>query len=58
MVQCLVWAAILTAIVVASYLTGRRFRRVWVCFAVGVLPFVVTLYFTFENLNLLLPASI
>jgi sortase A len=56
--QCVVWAAILIAIVTASYLIGRRFRRLWVCFAVGAIPFLLTLYFFFENLNLLLPASI
>ena len=44
--------------VTTSYQIGRRFRRLWVCFAVGVLPFVITLYFTFENLNLLLAAGL
>jgi sortase A len=56
--QCVVWAAILIAVVGASYLIGRRLRRLWVCFAVGTIPFLFTLYFFFENLNLLLPASI
>ena len=52
------WAAAAFLVVTTSYQVGRRFRRLWVCFAVGVLPFVITLYFTFENLNLLLPAGL
>ena len=52
------WAAAALLVVTTSYQVGRRFRRVWVAIAVGAVPFVITLYFTFENLNLLLPAGL
>lgn len=57
-VQCAIWAVLLGLITFVAYRIGRRFHRLWVAFAVGAVPFVVTLYFCFENLNLLLPASI
>lgn len=56
--QAAVWLAMLLAVVIVSYLVGRARRRLWVCFAVGAVPFVLVLYFFFENINRLLPASL
>ena len=56
--QAVLWLGILSVVVVGAYRIGRARRRLWVCFAVGTVPFFVVLYFFFENLNLLLPGSI
>ncbi len=52
------WGLVLAAIAVLSYLVSRRLRRDWVGLMVGVIPFVVTLYFFFQNVNRLLPPNI
>ncbi|MFV0307409.1 MAG: class E sortase [Desertimonas sp.] len=53
-----VWAALTAAVVVASYWVARVLRRRWVGWAVAVVPFVVTLYFFYQNVNRLLPAAL
>ena len=45
----------LTAIGIGAYLLSRRVRRNWVGALVGIVPFVVALYFFFQNVNRLLP---
>jgi sortase A len=52
------WGLVLIAVSLGAYLVGRRYRRLWVCFAVGFAPFVVVLYFFFENVNRLLPPGL
>lgn len=52
------WGLALTAIAVLAYLISRRVRRDWVGLMVGVVPFVVTLYFFFQNVNRLLPPNL
>jgi sortase A len=52
------WGAVLAAVALAAYLISRRFRRAWVGLAIGLLPFVVTLYFFFQNVNRLLPPNL
>lgn len=37
---------------------AKRFRRLWLMFVVGFVPMVVVLYFLYENVNRLLPATI
>lgn len=56
--QSIAWGVALLLVVIASWLIGKRARRLWVCFLVGVIPFVVVLYFFFENVNRLLPPSL
>jgi sortase A len=56
--QALLWGFALMAVVMFSWYIGRRANRLWVCFLVGAVPFVVVLYFFFENVNRLLPPSI
>jgi sortase A len=41
-----------------SYLISRRAKRDWVGLTVGIVPFAVTLYFFFQNVNRLLPPSL
>lgn len=54
----IVWGLALAALVVGCYLLARRYRRLWLGIVVGVIPFVVLLYFWFENVNRLLPPSL
>lgn len=56
--QVALWAVLCIAVVVGSYGIARLLRRRWVGWAIGVLPFVVTLYFFYQNVNRLLPAAI
>jgi sortase A len=56
--QVVIWGLVCTAIAVGAYLLARSVRRVWVGVLVGVVPFVVALYFFFQNVNRLLPAAI
>jgi sortase A len=56
--QVLLWGLALIAVVMFAWYVGRRANRLWVCVAVGLVPFVVGLYFFFENVNRLLPPSL
>lgn len=56
--QAVLWALALLTVVIGSYLAGKRANRLWVCFLIGTAPFVVVLYFFFENVNRLLPGSL
>ncbi|MCU0259403.1 MAG: sortase [Ilumatobacteraceae bacterium] len=53
--QIALWGALLTLIAVGAYLLSRRTRHDLVGLAVGIVPFVVVLYFFFQNVNRLLP---
>ena len=52
------WGLVLSAIAILAYLISRRLRRDWVGLLVGIVPFVVTLYFFFQNVNRLLPPNL
>lgn len=52
------WGLVLIAIWTAGWLLARRTRRTWVGVAAGIVPFVVVLYFWYENVNRLLPAAL
>ena len=54
----IVWGLALALLVVGCYLLARRYRRLWLGYAVGVIPFVILLYFWFENVNRLLPPNL
>jgi sortase A len=52
------WGAALLAVWIACYQLAKRFRRLWLGILLGIAPFVVLLYFFYENINRLLPAAI
>ena len=52
------WGALATAIVVGGYFVAKRFRNSWIGLAAAAVPFVVTLYFFYQNVNRLLPAAL
>jgi sortase A len=54
----LVWGLLLIAVCFGAFRIGKKANRLWVSVAVGVVPFLVVLYFFFENVNRLLPSSI
>ena len=56
--QVALWGLALSAIAIGAYLLSRRVRRNWVGLVVGIAPFVVTLYFFFQNVNRLLPPNL
>ena len=56
--QVALWGIVVSAISVGAWLLSRRVRRNWVGALVGLLPFLVALYFLFQNVNRLLPAAL
>ncbi|HTE62832.1 MAG TPA: class E sortase, partial [Solirubrobacteraceae bacterium] len=52
------WTAVCAAIVIGAYQLAKRLRNSWIGLAAGILPFVVGLYFFYENVNRLLPAAL
>jgi sortase A len=52
------WGFVLIAISLGAYAVSWRARRNWVGALVGIVPFVVVLYFWFENVNRLLPPNL
>jgi sortase A len=56
--QVALWGLLLAAIGIGSYLLSKRAKRDWVGLLVGIGPFVVTLYFFFQNVNRLLPPNL
>jgi sortase A len=52
------WGLVVAAIAAAGYFVARALRRYWAGFAVAAVPFVVALYFFYQNVNRLLPAAI
>jgi sortase A len=57
-IHVVIWGLVGTAIAVGSYRLARSVRRVGVGVLVGFLPFLLALYFFFQNVNRLLPAAI
>ena len=56
--QVLLWGLALAAVGFGSYLLSRRTKRDWVGLTVGIVPFLVVLYFFFQNVNRLLPPNL
>jgi sortase A len=56
--QIALWGVALSAISIGAYLLSRQVRRNWVGALVGIVPFVIALYFFFQNVNRLLPAAL
>jgi sortase A len=52
------WALVLVAIALGGRLIGRRTHRRWLGWLSAAIPFVVTLYFFYENVSRLLPPNI
>jgi len=52
------WGLLLAAIGIVSYLISRTVKRDWVGLLLGIGPFVVALYFFFQNVNRLLPPNL
>lgn len=52
------WGLLATAVAGLGYLVARLLRRRWVGWAVAAVPFALTLYFFYQNVNRLLPAAI
>jgi sortase A len=52
------WGLLLSLISIGSYLLSRQFRRDLVGLSVGAVPFVISAFFFFQNLNRLLPPSL
>jgi sortase A len=56
--QAIMWGIVLIAVAVAIYWVSRLARRYWVGLLVGFAPFLVVLYFFYENVNRLLPPNL
>ena len=56
--QVALWGILLTAISIGAYLLSRATRRNWIGALAGIVPFVIVLYFFFQNVNRLLPAAL
>ncbi len=56
--QIALWGMGLTLIALAAWRLSKKVRRNWVGALVGIGPFVVVLYFFFENVNRLLPPNL
>ena len=56
--DAILWGLALLAVSIASYYVGKATKRLYVSFLVGFIPFVVVLYFFFENVNRLLPPGL
>ena len=52
------WGLLLLAIGIGAHFVGKATKRLYVSFLVGLIPFVVVLYFFFENVNRLLPPGL
>ena len=54
----ILWALVLAAIAYAVYWLSHKVRRYWVGLLSGFVPFIVSLYFFYENINRLLPPNL
>ena len=57
-VPAILWGLALAAVAAGIYLLSRKVRRYWVGVLAGFLPFLVVLYFFYENVNRLLPPNL
>ncbi len=56
--QAILWALALAAVAVATWRLGLAWHKRWIAAAIAVLPFLVVLYFFFENAARLLPPNL
>jgi sortase A len=56
--QVALWGFGLILVSLAAWVVSRRVRRNWVGALLGIGPFVIVLYFFFENVNRLLPPNL
>ncbi|MDO8364933.1 MAG: sortase [Actinomycetota bacterium] len=56
--HAIAWGLALLAVGVGAYYAGKAAKRLYVCFLVGFVPFLIVLYFFFENVNRLLPPGL
>lgn len=56
--QVVFWGLVVAVIAVGASVVGRRFRSNLIGIAAGILPFLIALYFFYQNLNRLLPPSL
>jgi sortase A len=56
--QVALWALMVSAIAVAAHLLGRRVHSRLLGIAAGIFPFLIALYFFYQNVNRLLPPSL
>jgi sortase A len=56
--QVALWGVVVSLIALAAWTLSRRVRRDWVGALVGIVPFLLALYFFFQNVNRLLPAAL
>jgi sortase A len=56
--QVALWGLVLALVSIGAYLVSRKLRRDWAGALIGIMPFVVTLYFFFQNVNRLLPPNL
>ena len=56
--QVALWGAALFAIALLAWRLSRKVHRNWVGALVGIAPFVLVLYYFFENVNRLLPPNL
>lgn len=52
------WSLLELALVAGAWLLARRTKRRWLGFVVAAAPFLVVLYFVYQNINRLLPADL
>jgi sortase A len=52
------WGSSAAALVVAAWSIGRRWSKRWLTLLIAVVPFLVLLYFVYENVSRLLPADL
>ena len=57
-VPAILWGLALAAVAAGIYLLSRKVRRYWVGVLAGFVPFLVVLYFFYENVNRLLPPNL
>lgn len=56
--QAMLWGALMVAIGYGIHRLSRFARRYWVGFLAGFVPFLIALYFFYENVNRLLPPNL
>ena len=54
----IMWGLILAAVAYGIYWLSHKVRRYWVGVLAGFVPFIVVLYFFYENINRLLPPNL
>ena len=54
----ILWGLLLAAIAYGIYWLSHKVRRYWVGVLAGFVPFIVALYFFYENINRLLPPNL